>query len=387
MSSSSITSMDPADLPGCDPDLPALTGTHFTPGGEFTVGAEEELLLVGPRDQLLPTAHRDVVEAVQARPPRTGAVTKELFGSEIEYATAVCADGDQVARSLGDFRSALHRAGGRGMAVGLHPDGAVGDTHLTPTARYQHIGASLAGLLRTPTAALQVHVGLPDAETAITSYRGLRNRLSLLSALAAGSPYWHGRDSGFASARWAVISAYPHGGVPPRVRSWEEYVAVTEAVAAAAELPDYTYVWWNLRVQPRLGTIEVRVMDARPSLDEAAGLTTLIQGLARHAAERPIAVDLPGEVLATNDFRAARDGLEARVVDVDGALRPMRQLAFDALQDARAVLSADGLEGPLEGVERLLAGEPEYERQRRLHARQGMPAVLSDLADRTMRGW
>jgi glutamate---cysteine ligase / carboxylate-amine ligase len=386
MSPSRLTGMDPADLPSCGPGQPSLTGTEFASGGHYTVGAEEELLLVDDDHQLLPSAHGDVVEAVQARPPSSGTVTKELFGSEIEFATDVCEDGDQVRQALADFRAEVQRAGGCPMAVGLHPQGRLGETHLTPMPRYQAIGDSLAGLLRTPTAALQVHVGMPDASTAITAYRGLRHRLALLTALAAGSPFWHGRDSGFASGRWAVISAYPHGGVPPQVRSWEEYVAVTEAVAAAAELPDYTFVWWNLRVQPRLGTLEVRVMDAQPSLAVAAGLTTLVQGLARHAVERPLAVDLPSEVLAANDFRAARDGLDARIVDVDGTMRPVRELARSALDDARSALSADGLDGPLEGVERLLAGEPEYVRHRRIHAEHGMPALLTDLIARTARG-
>jgi carboxylate-amine ligase len=127
-------------------------------------------------------------------------------------------------------------------------------------------------------------------------------------------------------------------------------------------------------------------MDAQPSLAVAAGLATLIQGLARHAVERPLAVDLPSEVLAANDFRAARDGLDARIVDVDGTMRPVRELAEAALGDARDVLSGDGLHDPLEGVEQRLSDEPEYARQRRIHAEQGMAAVLADLTDRTAGG-
>jgi carboxylate-amine ligase len=156
----------------------------------------------------------------------------------------------------------------------------------------------------------------------MTAFRGLRHRLALLRALATGSPYWQGRDSGLASARWAVIKGYPRGGVPPVIAGWDEYVERAGDVAAAAEAPDHSHVWWDLRARPRLGTLEVRVMDAQPSLDLAAGLAAPVQGLARHPVERPPASDLSSEVLAENDFRAAMYGLNTSIVDRDGTLRP-----------------------------------------------------------------
>ena len=386
MTSTPLTRTGPAQIAGCPTVEPSLTGTAFASGGEFTVGAEEELLLVDSRNRLVSGPTDGVIRAAAVGAAPAGAVTQELYTAEIEFATAVCRGGDDVARAIAHFRGSLRQAGGRGLAVGLHPAGRFGDAALTPSTRYQVIGDSLAGLLRTPTAAFQVHVGVPDTTTAIHAYRGLRHRLSLLIALSAGSPYWHGQDSGFASSRWALIKSYPRGGVPPRVRTWEEYVAVTEAVAAVAEVPDYTHVWWDLRVQPRLGTLEVRVMDSQPSIEVAAGLTTLVQGLARNAAERPADADLPSEVLAENDFRAARSGLDARLLDADGTLRPARELATRAVHTARDVLRADGLDGPLDALNHLLATEPEHARQRRVHERAGMRGVLADLSARTAAG-
>lgn len=363
-----------------------LDATTFVAGGDFTVGAEEELLLVGADDQLLEQFPDALVVEAQAQVGRGGSATTELFAAEIEFATAVCQDGAEVGACLAAFRSALGRAGGRAMGVGVHPEGRFGEARLTDAPRYHVIGSSLAGLLRTPTAALQVHVGMPDPTTAVTAYRGLRHRLALLRALASGSPYWHGRDSGLASARWAVISSYPRGGVPPVVHTWEEYAARSAAVAAAAEAPDYTHVWWDLRLHPRFGTVEVRVMDAQWSLEVAAGLASLVQGLARFAVERPLAVDVPSEVLAENDFRAARDGLDARIVDIDGTMRPVRQLAARALDEAQAALADDGKDGPLIAIDELLGGEPEHTRQRRVHAERGMSGLVADLVDRTLRG-
>lgn len=361
-----------------------MGGTNFVSGGDLTVGAEEELLLVGPDNLLRSARTADLVKAVGSLAAGLGTVKPEVFGAEIEFATVVCQDAGQVRTRLQLLRSALRHEGGRALAVGVHPAGMFGDVHLTPSTRYDAIGANLGGLLRTPTASLQVHVGLPDTASAVAAYRGMRHHLAVLHALSAASPFWHGQDSGLASARWGVITSYPRSGVPPAVTSWEEYVALTEALVAAAEVPDYTYVWWDVRIQPRIGTVEIRVMDVQPSLEVAAGLTALIQGLARVAVERPLAVDMPSTVLAENDFRAARYGLETRLVGVDGTALPARELAAGLVAQARAVLRPEGKDAPLDAVTRVLAEETEPARQRRIHAEGGMPALLEDLATRTL---
>ena len=363
---------------------PATSRDGFASGGEFTVGAEEELFLLDQHGGLAPSDGRSLFEALRRAAPNPSAtVSPELFAAQIEFATSVCTDAGEIVPQLAALRAELLGTGVEALACGLHPAAAFGDAELNPDGRYQLIGDGLAGLLRTPTAAFQVHVGVPDEQQAIHAYRGIRHHLPVLQALAAGSPFWHGRDSGLASARWAVISSYPRGGVPPIVHSWDEYAALVEMVASAAEVPDYTHVWWDARLQPRLGTIEIRVMDAQPSLAAAAGLTALAQGLVRLAVENPVAFDVPSPILEENSFRVARHGLETTVVDVDGRHRPVRELAARALSEARAVLSGDGLDAALDGVERLLAEEPSYARQRRLNTSGGIPAVVADLVERT----
>jgi carboxylate-amine ligase len=171
--------------------------------------------------------------------------------------------------------------------------------------------------------------------------------------------------------------------MPPELPSWAAYVETMEQWMSADEVPDHTYVCWELRLQPRLGTIEVRVMDAQPSLARAAGLAALVQGLARHAVEAPDGSDLPDHVVLANDFRACRHGLEATVLDTNAVRRPMREIATEAVDDAARALAPDGLDRPLEVVRRLLAEPPEYTRQRELCALRGMPALLADLVART----
>jgi carboxylate-amine ligase len=146
-------------------------------------------------------------------------------------------------------------------------------------------------------------------------------------------------------------------------------------------------VWWGARIQARLGTVEVRVMDPQPSLSAAAGLTALVQGIAADALEHPPGTDLPGEVLAENDFRVVRHGLETRIVDDGGTMRPVREIASELVATARQALRPWGRDAALAGVERILAAEPAYARHRRLHASGGMTALLSDLVGRTTQGW
>jgi carboxylate-amine ligase len=274
------------------------------------------------------------------------------------------------------------------MAVGVHPSAPVGTAVIAASPRYAAIADEYAGLLRTPTAALQVHVGLSDPETAMLVYRCLRPRLSLLSALAASTPYWHGLDSGLASARSAILRSYPRTTVPPLLRAWDEYVARTEQLMAAAEVPDHTYVWWDLRPRPELGTLEVRVMDAQTSLSRIAGLTALVQGIARHAVEAPDAQDLSDDIIAVNDQRVTRHGLDARIVDVDvdATIRPVREIGRRILAQARAVLAPDGLDAPLDVVEQMLVEPGEPARQRHLVASGAVTALLDDLVARTAHG-
>jgi glutamate---cysteine ligase / carboxylate-amine ligase len=356
--------------------------TQWQPGGEFTVGAEDELLLVDGLGDLVGARASSVIADWKRQAP-AGAIGGEIFVDEVELRTPACADAEELAASLRALRRTLASGGAFAMGVGVHPTAGLGQALIAGSSRYDRIGMEFGGLLRTPTAAFQVHVGLPDRGSVLLAYRGLRNRLSLFRALAAGSPYWHGSDSGQASSRAALIRSYPRTTTPPPLSSWDEYVEKIESLMSIEEVPDYTYVCWELRPHPRLGTVELRVMDAQHSVARAAGLAALVQGVARHAVEVPDPSDLPDDAVLANDFRASRYGMEASILDPDGSRRPLRDVAERAVDEACKVLAPDGLDGPLEIVRSMLASAPEYVRQRDLCQRQGMSSLLADLIART----
>ena len=136
-----------------------------------------------------------------------------------------------------------------------------------------------------------------------------------LVALSANSPFWRGEPTGFASCRHLIFSAFPRSGPPPHFDSYDEYAAVIEQLVASGSIEDYTRTWWDVRPHPRLGTVEVRVMDAVTRVDDAIALAAYVQSLVRHYSEAP-APACHAVIANENKWRAARYGLDAVVTDV-----------------------------------------------------------------------
>jgi len=343
---------------------------HRFGSAPLAIGVEEELLLVAeapPHD--LDHVAGDVVARV-----RSPNVKPDVYEAMIEGSTPVCATAGEAAAQLERLRDAMRAAGATLAGAGLHPTAGFGDVVHVPQPRYERIHDSMRGLLeRTPTCALHVHVGMPDPETAVAAFNRLRSHLPLLQALAAHSPYWHGRDSGFATARAQLFRGFPRAVIPRAFANWEDYCEDLTAWAAAGGLPDYTYLWWDIRPHPKLGTVEVRAMDAQSRLTSVAGLAELIHALAAACAEGHGRVE-PPDALTESSFRAGRDGLEATIW-WDGTMRPIRAVAAETLATARAFARGDGLEE----VERILREGNGADRMRGAHAAGGMPAVVARL--------
>jgi glutamate---cysteine ligase / carboxylate-amine ligase len=269
------------------------------------------------------------------------------------------------------------------VGVGIHPTAEFGDVRLTEGKRFARVGEAMRGLLRrTPEAALHVHVGIPDAETAIRVCNGLRSHLPLLHGLSANSPWWFGVDSGLASARYAMVRAYPHRGMPPSFRDFDDYAATVEAVTAAGQLEDYTLIWWDIRPHPRFGTVEVREMDSQAPLEDVAALAALVHALVRFEAERGQAGRPGPEALAHSTFRASRDGVEATVLH-EGKMTPLREVARSTVELVRPHARELGAEGALEGVERILREGGGASRQRAACRRGGVEGMLALLVEET----
>ena len=309
-----------------------------------------------------------------------GRADHEAFLAEIELRSSPCADVAAAIAELEENRAAARAAGATLMAVGLHPDARYGDVELVDSERYRRVEGEMRGLIkRTPECALHVHVGMPDPEAAVAASTGLREALPLIQGLGAGSAFWFGLDSGLASARSAMVRGYPGRGAPPPLRSWDEYLEELEAIGAGGGPQDHTMVWWDVRLQPRLGTIELRELDVQAGLDEAAGMAALVRALALRAVEAPVERPAPAQTIAWSWFRAARDGLDAEI-----AHRRASSFRFARLRARRSPRSP--AEDPaLEGVAKILREGNGADRQRAAFARGGMRGLLEHLAAETAR--
>jgi carboxylate-amine ligase len=351
-------------------------GDGFGSGEPFSLGVEEELFLVDP----LTGRQANASAAVTARlGPVTGTVERELHACQVELITDVCTGTAEAVEMLGGLRRAVLATGAGLIGSGTHPASTEDDAEITDKERYGRIHELLGDAVATPVGGLHVHVGMPDSETAIHAFNGLRRHLPLLAALAANSPFRHGRDTGLASAREVTMRAWPRSGVPRAMRDFADFRAAAQLLTRASDVPDYTWFWWKLRPHPRLGTVEIRAFDAQSSLEDTAGLVALTHCLARHLAGADPEPDPPAEVLEEACFRAARYGVGARLPDANGHLRPVEELLSAALDVARRHAEELGCAEELEVVPRLLERGGGAGRQRAAHEVAGMDALLRDL--------
>ena len=237
-----------------------------------------------------------------------------------------------------------------------------------------------------------MHVGLETAQQAIAVANALRTWLPELLALSANSPFWHGRDTGLASTRSKVFDTFPRSGLPPAFATFEEFELLVERGVRTGSFHDYTYIWWDLRPHPKLGTIEIRVCDGQTRLESVASIVALVQSLVAALAEsyeRDGSLQTqPVTLIGENKWRAARYGLDTDLVDLEHDTERSARDAVRALVDyANPAAARLGCAAELDGVEAILSRGTGADEQRRVHEESGsLLAVAQWLADQTVAG-
>ncbi|HWO82276.1 MAG TPA: YbdK family carboxylate-amine ligase [Solirubrobacterales bacterium] len=357
----------------------ARRGHEFGSSPPLTIGVEEELLLVDEGCGLVADGE-GVLERIGEASRKS--VSTEIFATQIELKTGICLDAGQAAEELAEVRRAVVGVGARLMGSGLYPDES-GEPELVEKARYETVKKDLASLLATPPCGLHVHVGVPDPETAVAVANAMRHHLPLLAALTGNSPFRDGADTGLASARAAAVRSYPRFELPRAFRDYEDFLRVADQLITAAGVDDYTYIWWDVRPHPNLGTVEVRGMDVQAAPEANAAIAALIQALAAKEIDRPGAPGLAREAIEESYFQAERYGLQARLMVDESTAAPAAEVARGILEEAQPYAEQLGGAGALEEIERIVSEGNGADRQRRVHEERGMEGLLSDLAERT----
>ncbi|HEX3510547.1 MAG TPA: YbdK family carboxylate-amine ligase [Solirubrobacteraceae bacterium] len=344
---------------------------HRFVGPRYTVGIEEELMILDP-------ATHDLVNAVDtiladAAPPH-GTVQPELLESVLEIATDPCPSVPAVAAELRTLRGHVRdRAREHGLeigAAGTHPFARWEDQRVVGDDRYRGLIRSLGFVARQELVfGMHVHVGMADPEEAISVANALREYVPLLIALSANSPLWRGGLTGLMSSRVPIFRAFPRVGLPPRFAGWEDYCRRVQAMVDAGMIEDYTYLWYDVRPHPRLGTIEIRAMDSQTRVSHTIALAALIVSLVRSLVQRTAAGEEPPELawelLDENRWLSARHGLDAELLDpATSAPRSARELTAELLEQLLPHARELGCEEELRGIEDLLSAGNGASRQR-----------------------
>ncbi len=301
-------------------------------------------------------------------------LTPETHGAAVELATTPHTTVADAIADLVELRERLTRElAEHGLAAagsGTHPSVTWRETEVSEGRRHRYVHETMRELARRePTYALHVHIAIPDPAEAIVAANRMRVHLPLLLALSANSPFWQGRDTDMASSRTSIFQAFPRVGIPRRFDDYDHWARTLETLIDCGAFPEPTFVWWDLRPQPRFGTLEIRVMDTQTDSERTAALVAFAQALVRlELLELNVPDELvdADEVLAENRFLAARDGIRAELLDViKRSLVPVREQVGELLELCRPHARELGCAAELEAIGPLLES-PADERQREL---------------------
>jgi len=381
-------------------------GSRFASGGSvldhafgksdpYTLGVEEEyMLLDGETFDLV--QHIDTVLAAVSGHELESRINAELMQSVLEVATPVCRTPADVAVQLRQIRAYVCDVGrAEGLRVGsagTHPFSLFERQRITARDRYRNLVDQLQYVARRELIfGMHVHVAVDDAEKAIQVVNGLLNHLGPLLALSASSPFWRGEPTGLSSSRQMIFAAFPRSGPPPRFMDYADYASVVGQLERTGCIADYTHIWWDIRLHPRLGTVEIRICDATTRLEDVVAITAFCQALVKHYCEqyeRGEQIPSYHRILTTeNKWLAARYGLEAPVMDLATGRRnrvPVAQLIRRTVKEIEPHARELGSERELQGIHEILARGNGSDRQLRIfNANRDIVEVVQEIADAT----
>ncbi|ODT61502.1 MULTISPECIES: carboxylate-amine ligase [Paracoccus] len=349
----------------------------MTTDPDFTLGIEEEYLLVDADTLQLAAAPDALMQALTA--DLGDQVSPEFLRCQVEIGTPVSADIRAAGDHLRDLRGTVaRRAAEYGLApisASCHPFADWRDQDHTDKDRYNQLSRDMGGVARRMLiCGMHVHVGIPDPAQRIDLMNQLAYFLPHLLALSASSPYWLGEDTGLASYRTTVFGDMPRTGLPPQMGSWDEFERSVQALTDLGIIEDSSKIWWDLRPSSKYPTLETRICDACPRIEDALTLAALIQTtlrmLWRLSRSNQRWRQYEPFLLAENRWRALRYGTTEGMIDFGaGRIIPFQQIADDWLgliaQDADAL----DCQPHVARLREMVADGTASEAQRAVHAR------------------
>jgi carboxylate-amine ligase len=365
---------------------------HRFTGPSYTLGIEEELMIVHGEGYDLVNAIETLLEDAPA-----GDIKPELMESVLEISTDPCGSTVEAGEQLRALRAQVRATAGRsGLTIGssgTHPFAMWEDQRIVGRDRYRDIISALRFVARQELIfGMHVHVGVDGPDKAIHVADGMRVHVPVLLALSCNSPFWRADVTGLHSTRTPIFRAFPRVGVPPAYGTWQNYADQIDFMVRSGVMEDYTYLWYDVRPHPRLGTVEIRVCDSQTRIEHTLGLAALVQAMVKELCEHFDAgvelSDYPWQMLDENKWLAARHGLDASLVDLPGSDRvSARDLAQRLLDRLRPHAEELGSAAELQGIDDLLRNGTGSERQRKVYeANHDLREVMKEIVEATAEG-
>lgn len=361
----------PGGAPGDDTERMTIA---FARSARSTVGIEWELMLAdGQTGDLVGRAPEIVPALEEATALERHTVTQELLTNTIEVTSGV---GDTVAAAVDDISDAIDAVrehtdplGVELMCAGSHPFARWYDQQVTEKTRYEKLIERTQWWGRNMMIwGIHVHVGVEDVDKVFPIIHALTGYIPHLQALSASSPFWAGERTGYASNRSLVFQQLPTTGLPWQLESWAEYEAYIDDMTRTGVIADATEIRWDIRPAAHWGTIEVRACDGMSTLPELAAMAALVQTLvesfSRDLDEGRELPALQPWFVRENKWRAARYGLDARViVDRDGTQVPVREHLRETLERLEPIAAELKCAKEFAEVSAILQRGASYQRQ------------------------
>jgi len=368
---------------------------NFGKSAPFSLGVEEEFQILNSESHELVSRIDEILPAFEGDREEKR-IKAELLQSVVEVATDVAATVGEAMEELQRLRGRLRDVAAESNAIiasaGTHPFSRYEHQEVTLEQRYIDLIESMRWVAeRELIFGLHVHVGLDSPEKAIACANSMRTHLPELLALSVNSPFWQARPTGLASTRVKVFEPFPRAGLPPAFASYEEFELLVDRGIKTNSFEDYTYIWWDLRPHPRLGTIELRICDAQTRIDSVAAIVALTQSLVATFAARFDRGEPPATeqitLIAENKWRAARDGLGAKLIDfANDTERPAADAIRELVERSRPAAEELGCAAELDLVEGVLERGTGADEQLRIYEESGtLLAVAEWLASETVR--
>ncbi|WP_346620033.1 glutamate--cysteine ligase [Blastococcus montanus] len=367
----------------------------FRSSERASLGVEWELQLVDRGTRELSSGAVEILESMRPEGADEHPKAKhELLQSTIEIITGICTTVSEAKADLaGTLADVVARAEQRGLGVlcaGTHPFTDWQTQEISPKDRYRELVDRMQWLARRMQIfGVHVHVGVRAPEKVIPIVNALCQYVPHFLALSSSSPFWVGCDTGLASARTKIFEGMPTAGLPFQLTDWDEFEEYMETLISTKSIESVREVWWDIRPHPDFGTVELRICDGLPTLDEIGGVAALAQCMVEQfdtQLDRGYTLPRPEEwVVRENKWRAARYGLDAEIiVDEHFAVRPVREAIAELVDELMPTARRLHCEEELSDVLRILEVGASYQRQRAValqHDGELGPVVDSLLAE------